>query len=176
MELKIQGPRGFFRDTLANKHWITWTWIVIIAYVFASAAIFHHYEYAEQLVKLHAETRTAKLPYPFSSSLYFTLMNVTTVGFGDITPLTDIGRVIAIVNALAGLVAFGMVVGQLSAGFQPPSPNADQIADAILRRFKVQNIESFENGDLRYKHIRIFIDAVVDHPPQAEDIARSNRS
>lgn len=44
-------------------------------------------------------------------SLYFTIVTLTTCGYGDITPTTPGGKVFATVFALAGVVILGLVLG-----------------------------------------------------------------
>ena len=44
-------------------------------------------------------------------SLYFTIVTLTTCGYGDITPSTPSGKVFASVFALAGVVILGLVLG-----------------------------------------------------------------
>lgn len=44
-------------------------------------------------------------------SLYFTIVTLTTCGYGDITPTTPGGKVFASVFALAGVVILGLVLG-----------------------------------------------------------------
>jgi hypothetical protein len=50
---------------------------------------------------------------------YFTVINVTTVGFGDVTATTHLGKVLSGVNAFAGLIAFGVLVALITVAFQP---------------------------------------------------------
>jgi Ion channel len=97
----------------------------------------------------------------FTLALYFTVINVTTVGFGDITPTTSWGRVIAAVNSLAGLVLFGFLVAAITMALQPSSESAreasefDQEADNAVHTKKVDDaarrfdqwMKHFNHGD-----------------------------
>lgn len=175
-ELRIQGPRGFIGDLRSNKKWIVWTWIAIFLWVAASSALFHHFEYSAQIARLNENPSTVGFPFPWTSSVYFTFINVTTVGFGDIVPLTDAGRIIAIVNSLVGLIAFGMVVAQITAGFQPPSPTTAELVEEVMRKLEVGVLTTamYRNG--RIDRFRIIIEPIEPHSPQTDDIARSRRS
>jgi voltage-gated potassium channel len=48
------------------------------------------------------------------TSVYFTVITLTTVGYGDVTPRTPGGQVVAMFTILAGVVSFGMLVGSLT--------------------------------------------------------------
>jgi voltage-gated potassium channel Kch len=48
---------------------------------------------------------------PWFSSLYFTITTMATIGFGDITPKTDLGRVFVMIYALLGVPLFVSLSG-----------------------------------------------------------------
>ena len=56
----------------------------------------------------------------FFDYVYFSFVTITTVGYGDITALTDVGRALAIVETLLGqiflVVLIAYLVGKLSGG------------------------------------------------------------
>jgi hypothetical protein len=54
----------------------------------------------------------------FWNAVYFTIINITTTGFGDIHPLTDGGKIIAIANSLFGIVLFGTLVAIVTLALQ----------------------------------------------------------
>ncbi len=59
-------------------------------------------------------------PEAFSSipeTMWWGLVTMTTVGYGDITPVTTAGRVIASLAALLGVAMFALPAGVLGAGF-----------------------------------------------------------
>jgi voltage-gated potassium channel len=50
-------------------------------------------------------------------SLWWSIMTLTTVGYGDAYPITILGKVIAVFTALSGLCAFALFTGILSTAF-----------------------------------------------------------
>lgn len=66
---------------------------IIFAVFFVSAGFFHEVE-----VDNNPNIDT------FRDSLYYTVVTLTTVGFGDITPVTDIGRWITIASIMTGII------------------------------------------------------------------------
>jgi voltage-gated potassium channel len=45
---------------------------------------------------------------PFADALYFTFVTGLTIGYGDIVPVTLIGRVVAILTGLQGVLITGL--------------------------------------------------------------------
>ena len=59
-------------------------------------------------------------PEKFSSipaTMWFSVVTLTTVGYGDITPVTTIGKFIASGIALLGIAMFAIPAGILASGF-----------------------------------------------------------
>ena len=53
-----------------------------------------------------------------TDSLYFTVTVFSTVGFGDITPVTDLARILTMLQMVTGLVAVGLVAKVLFGAVQ----------------------------------------------------------
>jgi hypothetical protein len=47
---------------------------------------------------------------PFADALYFTFVTGLTIGYGDIAPVTDTGRVVAILTGLLGILITGLII------------------------------------------------------------------
>jgi voltage-gated potassium channel len=73
-------------------------------------------------------------PLSRTDALYFTITVFSTVGFGDITPKTDLARVATMVQMLGDLLAVGLVlhvmVGAVKAGMQRRAAAAAGFADS----------------------------------------------
>jgi voltage-gated potassium channel len=61
-------------------------------------------------------------PLTRTDSLYFTMTVFSTVGFGDIVPVSQVGRVVAMIQMVGDLALFGIigkvVLGAVSVGLQ----------------------------------------------------------
>jgi len=67
----------------------------------------------------------------FIDALYFTVMTISTVGYGDITPQTDLGKLFTMVYVICGMGIFVALV--------------TRIANTVLR----QSVEEFEEAERR---------------------------
>jgi voltage-gated potassium channel len=67
--------------------------LTVVAIFFVSAGLFYDFEHA---VNPDVDT--------FGDAFYFTVVTLTTVGFGDITPVTRAGRFVTIAAILAGII------------------------------------------------------------------------
>jgi voltage-gated potassium channel len=65
----------------------------------------------------------------FGDSLWWAIVTLTTVGYGDIVPVTTTGRIAAIMIMLTGVAVLGLLAGTLASFFRlQPSP-APRAAD-----------------------------------------------
>lgn len=53
-----------------------------------------------------------RLHHVFSDALYFSVMTMTTVGYGDIAPSSGLARALTMVQAVVGIGFWGVSVGQ----------------------------------------------------------------
>ncbi len=49
-----------------------------------------------------------------SDGLWWSIQTLTTVGYGDVTPLTDLGRVLGVFMQVLGAVMFGTLIALIS--------------------------------------------------------------
>ncbi len=78
--------------------------IIAIAYIFISALIMFIHEPADNFPT-------------FFDALYWATTALTTVGYGDIYPSTQIGRLISMISSLLGIAVIAMPAGIVTAGF-----------------------------------------------------------
>ena len=149
VELKIEHPRAVFRDFVANRWWVAFAWLVIGFWMVFSASLFWYVEH-------DAQTLT------WGTSFYFTVINCTTVGFGDIFPKTGAGQVLAVLNSLIGFLAFGLILSIVSLALQPsqPSPpSEEQVLETLVKALvRVGNVEPIVEPTGRFPRIHIYIE------------------
>lgn len=81
-------------------------YIFLVVFVVASSLIY----YAEHRVH----------PTAFSSipdAMYWALITLTTVGYGDITPVTAMGKMIAALAAISGVIVMALLTGIVATSF-----------------------------------------------------------
>lgn len=84
-----------------------------IGYVFVSA-----------LIMFNVEPDTFE---DFFDALYWAVVSLTTVGYGDLYPSSDIGRAVAMVSSLMGIAVVALPAGIITAGL------LDEISDKRTR-------------------------------------------
>ncbi len=113
-------------------------------------------------------------------SLYMTVITLTTVGFGEVHPLSDAGRIYVIILILAGVSVFLYILQDLAVMFMEANPTA-----LFGRRLMKQKIANLSNHQIvcgygrtgqevarNFQHNRIplvIIEADPAHARQAEN-------
>jgi voltage-gated potassium channel len=73
----------------------------------------------------------------FGDGLWWALVTATTVGYGDISPVTPQGRAVATVLMLVGIGTLGMITGSIATYFlgqnreQPTNPQVEWLRDQL---------------------------------------------
>ena len=75
------------------------------------------------LYERHAPHSTIRT---LGESLWFSLETVTTVGYGDYTPITVYGRIAAVLIMLVGLLTLAVVTAQVASNFVAQGPSRTQ--------------------------------------------------
>lgn len=152
MNLVIASPHQIRADLRRNKRPILFVFAMLILYVLLSGIA---YSLTEQNSYMH--------------SLYFTIINVTTVGFGDIYPITHLGKVIAACNSFAGLIIFGALVATITMALQP-----SEYSGNLTLPKKLDNQEAAESQEKYIPHIDFF-DGLDRFFLGIEDLAKRGR-
>ena len=91
-----------------------------LLYTVLSLAIF--YVFVTALIMFNAEEQinpeTGQLLFDdFFDAFYWAACTLTTVGYGDIYPISDTGRVISIISSIVGIAIIALPSGILTAGY-----------------------------------------------------------
>ncbi len=77
--------------------------ILIVIYIFVSAMLVFQLE--------------PDLFNSFFDALYWATISITTIGYGDISPVTPIGRMITMISALVGMAVIALPTGIITAAY-----------------------------------------------------------
>lgn len=69
----------------------------------------------------------------FGDALWWAVVTITTVGYGDYAPVTVLGRVIAVALMIAGIAVIGVVTATVSSWFLQQAGGAHEDGQAQLR-------------------------------------------
>lgn len=87
---------------------------------------------------------------PAGESLYWSLTTITTVGYGDVVPTTETGRIIAVTVMMVGIGFVAVLTGAVAERFLAPAEEADAKTDReILIRLDaiVERLDELEARD-----------------------------
>ena len=97
-----------------------------------------------------AEYRTH--PTGFQSipdSMYWALITLTTVGYGDITPITVAGKLIAVGSAILGVIVVALITGIVASAFNAQMERRNIIFEDQVRKALLDGIlDHSEKADL----------------------------
>ncbi len=77
--------------------------LLIIVYIFVSAMLIFQLE--------------PNLFDTFFDALYWATISITTIGYGDISPITPVGRLITMISALVGMAVIALPTGIITAAY-----------------------------------------------------------
>jgi len=125
MKLLVNPIRATARDMVGNLRMLAYVLIALLVFSGLSSTV---YLFAEKQADPAARvagkqaapmTRDESYPADFFDAIYFTITNVTTVGFGDIHPHSIGGKAISMLNSLVGVLLVGAFVAVFTAALQP---------------------------------------------------------
>ncbi len=122
-----------------EKNTLSSVLILALGYIFVSALVMFSYE---------PETFS-----DFFAALYWATTALTTVGYGDVYPKTDVGRLISMISSLFGIAVIALPAGIITASF------VDEINEE-----KEQTAASGENDDDEHSKI----DRIIEKRMEAD--------
>jgi len=158
----LRGSTGLLRRLLLSKQETTLAAIFLLiaaVMVFASTAILVAEEGANGTIDTAEE------------AIWFTLSTMTTVGYGDVYPVTSAGRVVAALTMMAGIGIFGAFTALVASLLVKSSKVEGQMVELLdeLRK-QADSIESLR-GEIRLLHKR---DSVQSGLERVRDLNDTN--
>ena len=136
--LKLSYYNSAFKDLFEaifeeRKSFYAASYLFIVVLIVSSSLIY----FAEH--KVHP-TGFKSIP----GSMYWALITLTTVGYGDITPITAVGQFIAMLSAVFGVVVVALITGIVASSFNSQMERRkiifeDQVRQALLDGVLDQN-------------------------------------
>ena len=136
--LKLSYYNSAFKDLFEaifeeRKSFYAASYLFIVVLIVSSSLIY----FAEH--KVHP-TGFKSIP----GSMYWALITLTTVGYGDITPITAVGQFIAMMSAVFGVIVVALITGIVASSFNSQMERRkiifeDQVRQALLDGVLDQN-------------------------------------
>lgn len=84
---------------------------IALFYIFATALIMFN-------VEMYRELPDGSLVFEsFLDALYWSTTTLTTIGYGDIYPVSDVGKIITIISSILGVAIIALPTGVITAGY-----------------------------------------------------------
>ena len=75
------------------------------------------YVFLTALIMFNAEPHVESTFDTFFDALYWATVTLTTVGYGDVTPVTDLGRLVSMISSLFGVAIIALPSGVITASY-----------------------------------------------------------
>lgn len=95
------------------------------------------------IVPIESQANNAKIT-SYSDGLWWTVQTLTTVGYGDVTPVTEAGRFIGIFMQILGTMLFGSLIAIISSSMSRNQEEFywERLFERISQLYqKIENIE-----------------------------------
>lgn len=100
----------------------------------------------------------------FGNAVWWAIVTATTVGYGDVSPVSTEGRVIAVILMLTGIGIIGVFTATVASFFLEPEVNDD--AAKLAGRLDV----------IEAKLDRLLAERTADEEPVADRTSRTSRT
>lgn len=101
----------FFRVLVKERHVLLSVLMLAIFYIFLTALVMFNAE-------PHINPQTGAVTFnSFFDALYWATVTLTTVGYGDLCPVTDTGRVVSMLSSLFGVAIIALPSGVITASY-----------------------------------------------------------
>ena len=121
-------------------------------------------------------------PEVFSSipeTLWWSLITLTTVGYGDVAPITAIGKVIGGITAFMGVCVVALMTGIVASAFSSQVSRRQDLLEAeimnalddgVITEDELEKITELQNQlNLEDRHLKAILELVGQRNPQQSD-------
>jgi hypothetical protein len=131
-------------------------------------------EYADEIHGVYIRKTWDDQPdrSPFTSipkAIWFVIVTVTTVGYGDINLITNTGRLVGTLTIVAGAVAFAMPMGVISSNFarvwEDKEKTREETKEFLLKEAHTVSTELVMGNRVAELVLKIYDDQGVGNPP-----------
>lgn len=167
--MKTYGLRPMIRDFLADRAQsalLVLGLIIILGLEFGSIGMLAAEKHAPD-----ANIRTA------GDAIWYVIITVSTVGYGDYLPVTTTGRVIGVLIIVTGVGLFAVLTAYLAQNFlggspnvvEPPQPADDglETVRAELKELRSSQQSTSVNYDLRLANVEDLLRQILERTPKA---------
>lgn len=124
----------------------------MVAYAIGSTVVL---VYVAALAVLEAERHGDGSIDTFGKALWWAAVTITTVGYGDVTPVTLTGRTIAVAMMIGGIALLGTITATIASWLVEQVAEKDEASQAATREQVAQLSE-------RIEHLTQLLSARVD--------------
>ncbi|CAM9145964.1 ion transporter [Mycoplasma marinum] len=129
-------PLIIFKRVIAKNKWILYNvFFIVVITIVVFALVMYNVE----------QNRSDKAFSTFKESLYFSTVTLTTIGYGDIYPVTNLGRSIVMVMSIIGIGILAIPSGVIAGGFlsEAEAMKAEKISsDNKRKKSKLKKLKS----------------------------------
>lgn len=124
----------------------------IVYFVTIILFAFPYYLFPQNLCTVNSEIKT------FWDGIYFSIVTLTTLGFGDIYPITLCGKILVISEALIGIILIGLFLNAISHKQVELASNAEKekINNEVLSNEKKKLIRYYKLLNLTEKKLILY--------------------
>lgn len=118
---------------------------------------------------------TNEQPGSFADAFFFSVQTMATIGYGVMTPRTLYANILAVIEALSGLLGFAIVAGLMFARFSRPTARVLFSRVAVVRPFDGVPTLMFRVGNQRHNRIleaRVRVSLLQDEQSAEGDFMR----
>jgi len=127
----------------------------------------------------NASLTCQKVACDFSQTLYFSVVTITTLGYGDIIPTGSRAQMAAAIEALLGIVTIGLFLNSLSYAISSAAQRSEKIVQEQAQHFaEVARLRSFASIVSiylnRYRRYAYFVTTPMQNRPGSQTITTEN--